>query len=248
MGHHDVSNKDTVWLRETWKHDNRAVSHSASCARAERHEARKAQDEEVHVHASTWDSACAQATFSGVWSADEVGGPCEATLGDGDKVLGNYIGEDGEESVIGKTIVLLKAFCNMPPGTRAIIVEAKPTCSGARQRFILGPTWAGQRLGQYNNEGVLSDKLGKLFEFCEVETEAEELETPPWVQKGIDVLWQHGGGNMTYTNFQKLVGQRKMTGVSKKEVFARPEFEWCGKGHSSLRLAGWLRFQRYGPG
>lgn len=179
MGHHDVSSKDTVWLRETWKHDNRAVSHSASCARAERHEARKARDEVVHVHVSTWSSAMPDGAVSGAWSDDEAGGPSEAALGDREKVLGKDVGEDSEESVIGKMIVLLKPFCNMPPGTKAIIIEAKPTRSGARQRFILGPTWAGQCLGQYNNEGILSDKLGKLYEFCEAEAEEEELETPP---------------------------------------------------------------------
>merc|ERR1712166_233384 len=77
------------------------------------------------------------------------------------------------------------------------------------------------------------------------EAEALSAPTPSWVQRGIDVLWQHGCGNMQYATFLNLVGLQRMTSVSKKDVFARPEFEWCGKGNNSIRLAGWLRFQRY---
>eukprot|EP00930_Biecheleria_cincta_P077656 TRINITY_DN64971_c0_g1_i1.p1 TRINITY_DN64971_c0_g1~~TRINITY_DN64971_c0_g1_i1.p1 ORF type:complete len:285 (+),score=40.87 TRINITY_DN64971_c0_g1_i1:34-888(+) len=247
MGYQDVSGKDTVWLRETWKHDNRAVSHSASCARAERHEARKAKNKAVHMHASTWNSAFPDATVSGARSADATSGSSEEMLEDREETIGDDdVGEEVEDNAVGKTIVLLKTFCGMPRGTRARIVKAQATRSGARQRFILGPMCEGQRLGQYKNEGVLSDKLGKLFEFIDKEVEEEVFEAPTWVQRGIDVLWQQGGGNMKYINFHNLVGQREMTGVSKKDVFARPEFEVCGKGNNSIRLAGWLRIQPYG--
>lgn len=283
MGYQDVSSKDTVWLRETWKNDNRAISHSASCARAERHEARKAKGEEVLMHASIWSSAFPDATSRGAWPLeastrpDETAGsdaegvsgnyvreesgawpievptrPGETTLPDAEGASGNDIGEENGDSTVGKTLVLLKPFCGMPKGTKAKVIGAKATHSG-RQRLLLGPVWAGQSLGRLNKH-LFSDKLGKLFEFAEAEfeeedpeaeLEEEEHETPPWVQRGIAVLWQHGGGNMNYTNFYNLVGQHKLTRFTKQDVFARPEFEWCGKGNKSIRLAGRLRFQRY---
>eukprot|EP00927_Polykrikos_kofoidii_P006736 TRINITY_DN12722_c1_g1_i1.p1 TRINITY_DN12722_c1_g1~~TRINITY_DN12722_c1_g1_i1.p1 ORF type:complete len:216 (-),score=28.01 TRINITY_DN12722_c1_g1_i1:326-973(-) len=177
MGYQNISTKQTVWLRETWKSDNSAVSHSASCARAERHEARKAQGKEIRVPASPWHAA---------WSSADP---------DAD------VSNDG---------------------------------------------WSSDDEGRGASEAARSDReAGREREReRERETSEEEHETPPWVQRAIDVLWEHGGGNMKYTTFQKLAG-RKMTGVSKKDVFARREFEWCGKSNNSIRLAGWLRLQRY---
>ena len=300
MGCRNISSKDTVWLRETWKADNRAVSHHATCARAARHEARKRKGKEVPAHPSTWSSAFPDPEICGDRDADDeasvpskatLGGrdgisekciretddeasvPSKATLGDRDGMsekciresddeaslpskakLGDRDGmsekcirEECEDSAIGKTIVFLRASCGMPAGSKARVIGIKATNSGIRQRFTLGPMWKGQRLGHSN--GVLTDKLGKLFNFCEAEAEADaedqEHETPPWLQRGIDVLWQEGGGNMHYTTFQKRVGQRAMAGVRKNDVLARPEFEVCGGGKKSIRLAGWLRIQRY---
>lgn len=267
MGYQDVSGKDTVWLRETWKQDNRAVSHSASCWRAERHEARKAKGKEVIMHASIWSSAFPDATSSGAaWPieaptrpdetarSDAEGGawpievstrPGETTLPEAEGASGSYVGEESEDSTVGKTLVLLKPFCGMPKGTKVKVIGTKATRSG-RQRLLLGPARAGQSLGKFNNEGILSDKLGKLFEFAEAEAELEEEEheAPPWVQRGKAVLWQHGGGNMKYEKFCNLMGHLKLF-FTKQDVFERPEFEWCSKGNKSIRLAGWLRFQRY---
>ena len=82
----------------------------------------------------------------------------------------------------------------------------------------------------------------ELAEESEEADQLEEEEAPAWVQRALDVLWKHGGGNMNWTTLQQKAGLRA---VSKQAVLSRPEFESCGKKNCSVRLVKWVRLQRY---
>ncbi|CAE7581696.1 unnamed protein product [Symbiodinium natans] len=76
----------------------------------------------------------------------------------------------------------------------------------------------------------------------EEDDDEEEGETPAWVQRTVDILWKHGGGNMKWTTLQQKAG---LSGVSQHAALSRPEFECCGRGNHSVRLVSSIRLQRY---
>jgi len=72
-------------------------------------------------------------------------------------------------------------------------------------------------------------------------TRRGELKTQRWVQRGIEVLTEHGH-SMRYTEFHgKVCGARLR--LRKEEVLSRPEFKGC-KGDSFIRLASKLECEQ----
>ena len=67
-----------------------------------------------------------------------------------------------------------------------------------------------------------------------------------WLEVAVRILFEHGGGNMRWATLDSKLRQAGCQ-VSQTELVSRPEFETCGQGHRSVRLASWKRLSLIKP-